>query len=154
MRWRGFWIRGSDGQLIEAPAADVEVLKSYPTAAEKGPVRAGERLTILSAHRRYRVGEPIRVLHVMEIIEAGREVFVMGPKPVCDEYVDGHLATPPCPADEDYDGEVLASPEIDYNYEVTTYRFSDPGPHVIEWRPKGRCSNALRVEILPGGVDG
>lgn len=152
MHWGGFWIR-QDGRLVEAPAADVELLKGYPSAEDKGPVQEGERTTILTAHRRYQVGEPIRVLHVLEVLEPGCPVFIMGPKPVCDEYVDGSLATPPCPPDEEYDGAVLTSPEIDYNYEITTYTFARPGSHTIQWCPKGRCSNVIRVEIVPASQE-
>lgn len=151
MRWRGLWIR-QRGRLVEAPPADAEVLKGYP-AAEKGPVIDGERCTIITARMRYQVGEPIRVLHVLEVLEPGRQVFVMGPKPVCDEYVDGRLETPPRAPDQDYDGTVLDSPEIDYNYEITVYSFSTPGPHMIQWCPNGRCSNTITVDVAPASPD-
>ena len=46
-----------------------------------------------------------------------------------------------------YDGVVLPSPAIDYNYEVTSYRFDEPGTHAIQWRSGKNASNAITVWV-------
>ncbi|WP_177171812.1 hypothetical protein [Nitrosovibrio tenuis] len=81
---------------------------------------------------------------------------VMGPKPVYDEYVNGILSTTALPADEDplapssYDGRVAEGPGIDYNYEITQYRFETPGMYLIQWRPGILVSNTLRIKVTAG----
>jgi hypothetical protein len=76
----------------------------------------------------------------------------MGPKRPAGEYVDGKLVTgapeiPEYPWVATYDGAVLPSPAIDYNFEVTSYRFDAPGTHVIEWRLGKIASNAISVRV-------
>src|SRR5215472_17743754 len=120
--WRGLWTRKGN-EISEALPEDVAVAKSYPTTDEKGEVVRGSRLTILARKKRYQVGEEVRVIHVLEVLEPGHEVFIMGPKPIYGEYVDGHPVTPEFPPLSDYDGVVLESPNVDYNYDITSYRF-------------------------------
>jgi hypothetical protein len=145
--------RGDDFE--DAPAEDVEVASKYPECADKGPLRDGTRLTILTAKDKYRVGEEIRVIHVVEVVEPGGQVYISGPKPVYGEYVDGKLATKPLPKDMhddplvplDYDGPTLLSPADDYNYDVTAYTFSKPGRHKIQWHLGALRSNTLEIDI-------
>lgn len=150
----GLYVRKGD-QIVDAPPADVAVAKSYPRSKDKGPVTDGHRLTLLTARRKYRVGEEIRVIHVHEVVAEGEQVFPMGPKPVRGEFVDGKLVTPTVLADVDpfqpevYDGVVLTSPAVDYNWEITTYRFSAPGKRQIQWRVGKYASNVLLLEITP-----
>lgn len=144
-----------DGALIvKAPAADLAVARRYPAFADKGEIRHGQRLTIMSAKTSYRTGEAIRVIHVLEAPKAGKELYVMGPKPVEEEYVDDQLASPPRTLTS-YDGRVLRSPGADFNYEITVYRFDEPGEHAIQWKGGGASvqgdlglvSNVLRVTV-------
>jgi hypothetical protein len=150
----GLYVRKGD-QIVDAPPADVAVAKTYPRSKEKGPVVDGHRLTILAAKRRYRVGEEVRVIHVHEVVAAGDMVYVMGPKPIRGEMLDGKMATSMVLADGDpfvpeiYDGVTLQSPAVDYNWEITTYRFSAPGTHRIQWRLGKFDSNTLVIEVGP-----
>ena len=131
-----------------------EVESAYRDWPDKGPLVGGRRLTLLSPAPRVAPGEPVPVYHVAEVTEPGRTLYVMGPKPVVGERVDGELRTPPPPADEDplepllYDGRTLPSPGLDVNWEVTRYAFDEPGPHEIEWRLNGLRSNVLRVDVV------
>ncbi len=141
-------------RIVDAPAADVAVLRSYPAWAEKGTLSgaAAERLTILSAKTRYAAGEEVRVVHVHEATQLGLQLYVMGPKAITGEYVDGVLASPPRAPSLDYDGAVVPSPGADHNYEVSHYRLA-PGAHTIEWRsatlsgPAVLRSNVLHIEV-------
>ncbi len=150
----GLFVRKGD-QIVEAPAADVTVAKSYPRSADKGPLTDGHRLTLLTTKRTYRVGEEIRVIHVHEVASEGEQVFPMGPKPVRGELIDGKMVTATVLADVDpfqpevYDGVVLTSPAVDYNWEITTYRFSAPGTRTIQWKVGKYTSNALVLQIVP-----
>ena len=77
----------------------------------------------------------------------------MGPKPVYDEYVGDILATTALPAGEEplvpwsLDGRVATGPAIDYNYEITQYRFDEPGIYLIQWRLGMLASNTLGIQI-------
>ncbi len=147
-RWGGLFARDGD-RIVDAPPEDVAVARGYPYASDKGPTVDGVRVTILTRCRRYRVGEPVRVLHVLEAVDQGQGVGIMGPKGIRDESVDGERQPGP-PPPMNYDGVVLPSPAVDYNYEVTTYRFETPGWHEIQWRPDAApASNVLRIEVVP-----
>lgn len=137
------------GSIVPAPPGDHAVAATYATSPVRGPLHDGARITILTERTRYKVGEEVRVIHVLEAPEPGRELHVMGPKPIHDEYVDGTLRTPPPPAAAAYDGRVAPSPGVDWNYEVTTYTFATPGPHRIQWRGGGRESNVIELEVTP-----
>jgi hypothetical protein len=125
----------------------------YAEWEDKGPVSGGERLTLLAARTRVGAGEPVEVLHVYEITDSGRQLHVMGPKPLFGERLDGELATPPPPDDDDslhpglYDGRVLPSPGMDVNFEPTTYTFSEPGRHELTWSVNGLTSNTLAIDV-------
>jgi hypothetical protein len=150
-RWGGLYVRDAD-QIVEATPADQAVAKAYPVWRDKGVAVDGVALTIMTAKTSYAVGEEIRVIHVLDVGVPGRDVYVMGPKVPNDEFVDGARATPPpeiagYPWVGSYDGVVLPSPAIDFNYDITSYRFTAPGKHVIEWRLGGLRSNTIALEI-------
>ena len=142
-------------RIVEAPREDQDVAAQYPAYPDKGAVVDGYRLTILSRQGAYGVGDPVRVVHVCEAVAQGTKLYVMGPKPVYAEYVDGEHATAAVPPGENalapsaYDGRVVDGPAVDYNYEITEYRFATPGTHTIQWRPKPYASNVLRIEVAP-----
>ena len=137
-----------------------EVARSAPTpedialyAGAEGPESRGYRLTIRSAVTSVAVGDAVRVVHVCESVAEGAELYVMGPKPVYDEYVDDIRATDRPPAGEDpfapasYDGRVLPGPGVDTNYEVIEYAFTSPGEHTVQWRLGEKGSNTLRFTV-------
>jgi len=135
--------------VVPAPPGDHAVAATYARSPVRGPLHDGARITILTERTKYKVGEEVRVIHVLEAPEPGRELYVMGPKAIYSEYVDGVERTPPLAAPGSYDGRVLPSPGVDWNHEVTTYRFTAPGPHRIQWRADGRESNVIEIEVAP-----
>lgn len=145
--WPGLYMRQGD-KIVEALPEDVVVAKTYPTAKVKGRAVGGIRLTILTKKTCYRVNEEVRVIHVMEVIEPGHKMFVMGPKQVYGEYVDGKLVTPEAHPQQVYDGLVLDSPNVDYNYDITTYSFDTPGRHEIYWQVGEVRSNKLELDVV------
>ncbi|PXX98168.1 hypothetical protein [Halomonas sp. LBP4] len=149
------------GDRLHAAPEDVqEAARRYPLIAEKGAVHGGKRLTILSPRTTFAPNEDIHIIHVLEVVEPGHDVHIMGPKAVYGEYLDGTLFTAPPPADTDpfrpglYNGATLSSPAIDYNFDVTVYSFPAPGRHDFEWRVGALHSNTLRIEVVenPRGI--
>lgn len=142
-----------DGRPVPAPPEDVAVAEGYERWPDKGEPAGGRRLTIMTARSGYAVGEVVRVVHVLEVTEPRLPIYVVGPKPVLEEYIDGALATVPATPGADplrpptYDGPVLQGPGVDFNWEITTHRFTEPGRHVISWRPGALRSNELVLEI-------
>jgi len=141
--------------IVPAPEADTAVLRGYPRWVDKGVLAlpSGERLTILTSKRVYSVGEELRVVHVHEATKPGVELYVMGPKAIYGEYVDGKLASPAAVAPPGaYDGAVVQSPGVDHNYELSVHRLP-AGTHTIEWRfttlsgPPMLRSNVLTIEV-------
>jgi hypothetical protein len=142
--WPGLFAR-EDGRIVRAPPADVRVAKAYPAFGDKGPLTStGERLTIMTAKSTYAVGEPIRVVHVYEASRPGVTVYVMGPKAIFGETINGEPVTPPEFEMTIYDGLVLDSPALDYNYEVTEYRLPR-GTHEIRWSQVTMAENSPRM---------
>jgi len=135
-------------EIIDALPDDIEVAKSYPAAEDKGKAVGGTRLTILAKKNRYRVNEEVRIIHVLEVVEPGHRLFVMGPKPIYGEYIDGNPVTPEEAPETVYDGLVLDSPNVDYNYDITSYSFPETGRHRIHWQIGGLRSNTLELEIV------
>lgn len=131
----------------------MDVREVYERWSDKGPLSDGRRLTLLADETALSPGDTLRVAHVYELTEPGGELWVMGPKPVYGEELDGRPVTPAVPADDDplaplnYDGRVLPSPGIDTNFEMTTYDFDRPGVHELTWRIGELRSNTLRVEV-------
>lgn len=152
-RWPGLYVREGDG-IVEASAEDQAVAQGYPSFAEKGPIVDGARLTLMTKKKTYKASEEVRILHVAETVVPGRHVAVMGPKKVHGEHVDGDLASTSPPSSHDdvaqriYSGAVLPSPAVDYNYDITTYRFDSPGVHEIYWKPESLRSNVLKIEVV------
>ncbi len=140
----GLFARQGDG-IVHAPAADVAVARSYARRTARGPLAAtGERLTLLAAKSVYAADEEIRVVHVYEATRPGTDVYVMGPKAIFGESVDGVPTTPRDPPLAPYSGLVLPSPRADWNFEVTTYRLP-PGRHVLRWT----CRAAFAPDDAP-----
>lgn len=149
------FVREGD-RIVPAPPEDIEVARGYPAFSDKGAVHRGYRLTILTRSTRYRAGEEVRVIHVCEAVEPGSVLYVMGPKRVYGELVDGRMATDPPPNPEEplvpaqpYDGRVVPGPGVDVNYEITRYRFDNPGEHTISWQLGDLVSNVRRIEVSP-----
>jgi hypothetical protein len=135
--------------------ADVALADRYHQWADHGAVVGGRRVSICCAEADYRVGDEIRIVHAMEVIEPGHDVFVMGPKEVFDEYVDDVACgraggiegiDPFSPAE--YDGRVAQSPAVDTNFMTTVHTFSDPGDHEFSWRPGSLRSNVVRIHVV------
>jgi hypothetical protein len=154
------WVRNGD-EIVRSPREDVEVARAYAysDSQHKGGIRDGQRITIMTAKTEYRIGEKVRVVHVLEASEPGHELWVMGPKSVQEEYVDGRLASSPRSLAWFYDGAVLESPGADFNYEITVYTFTKPGAHTILWKggeyftpDPGLTSNVLHIEVKEGNV--
>ncbi len=147
-RWPGLYMRQGD-RIVEALPEDIEVAKGYPRARSKGAVVGGRRITLMCRKSTYRVGEKVRVIHVLEVLAPGQEIFIMGPKAVSGEYVDGRAMTPEGSGEPGlYDGPVLDSPGVDYNYDITTYSFATPGRHTIHWQMGGLRSNTLELDVV------
>jgi len=143
--------------IVNAPPGDLAVARDYANAdsKHKGKIHHGQRITIMTARTEYLVGEEVRVIHVLEAPEAGHKLWVMGPKRIQEEYVDGKLASPPRSPNYVYDGVVLDSPGADFNYEITVYKFTKPGVHTILWKggeyhtldDPGLTSNVLHIGV-------
>jgi hypothetical protein len=141
--------RGND--IVLAPDEDQAVAQRYRSSAH-GDVDGSLRMTLLTARTSYRVGETVRVLHAVEAIDASAEAWVMGPKPVFGEYVDGVDRTRPpeiagYPWVGTYDGAVLHGPAGDFNFNITSYTFDTPGRHTIEWRLGALHSNTIVLDV-------
>ncbi len=145
----------ANGRVIKAPEEDIAVAEGYERWPDKGKLMDGRRLTIMAAGKTYVVGDQVRIIHVLEVA-ADHPVYVSGPKPVLEEYLDGQLATTPLRVGQDplepssYDGPVLRGPRVDYNWDITTYQFSKPGTHEVVWKPGSLASNRLSIEVAAG----
>lgn len=146
------------GERVDpASDADKRLVQRYPDWPDKGEIVDGRRITIMTAATTPAPDEEVRVAHVFEALEPGEDVYIMGPKPVYGEYVDGKLATetpqhperPWTPAF--YAGATLPSPAVDYSYEITSYRFAEPGEHTIVWDLGLLRSNRLTITVSPRG---
>ncbi|NCS30411.1 MAG: hypothetical protein GPJ18_18450 [Microcystis aeruginosa F13-15] len=143
-----------NGIPVDAPDQDLQVARGYDQWADKGAVLDGKRVTILTEKTEYALNEEIRVVHVLEVLEPGRAIYVMGPKVVFDEYVDGDLQRKPLSEwggdpflPNVYNGRVQDSPGLDFNFEITSYHFSKPGSHRIWWQPGRWKSNILTIIV-------
>lgn len=138
--------------LVRAPEADNVVLRGYPKSPLRGRRNADRQITLLAERRVYAVNEPVRVIHVLEVFAKGEDLFVMGPKPITGEWVDGTRVTPEVPTWGAftmgiYDGAVMQSPGLDVNFEISVYPFATPGLHHVQWRAGVVDSNVLCVEV-------
>src|SRR5262249_43971758 len=138
-----------------APIELLQLARTYPQFPNKGTIIEGRRITVMTEREEYKIDEVVRVIHVLEAIDGARSVYVMGPKPISDEYVDGTRATPPSSHRASYDGVVIPGPAVDFNYDITQYTFHRAGRHTIEWRGggadieglSGLRSNVIRLSI-------
>lgn len=142
----GLYAREADGNIVYAPDYDTSVARRYPLFEDKGPLEGGMRITIMTAKSEYGVGEEVRVIHILDAPAPGVEVYVMGPKPIREEYINGEPATPPAEGIGIYDGMVLQSPYADYNYDVTVYTFDEPGEYSIQWKGGGANGESIGLE--------
>ncbi len=153
-RWPGLYVRNGD-TIEDAPKEDAAVAMTYPFISDRGNLLNGRRKTIMTAALTVAAGGEVRVIHVMEAPEPGIDVYVMGPKYVYGEYVNGVMRTEPDPEWDNpfapliYDGAVLPSPAVDYNYDITSYTFDEPGIHRIQWILHPWKSNILTIEVTP-----
>ena len=150
-RWPGLYIREGE-RVVDAPAADVAVARSYPQFGDKGGLTDGRRITLLTENTFRHAGDEVRVIHVVEFTEPGQRAYVMGPKPVYGEYVNDQLMTIPVPEGDPlvpvtYNGVTLPTPAVDYNFDITSYRFQMPGLYKIQWRLGSLHSNVLSIEV-------
>ena len=144
-------------EIVLAPAEDLALGRTYHSFKDKGPIVAGQRITILTKTNDYKVGEQIRVLHVLEAVKPGIEVYVMGPKTIYNEFVDGKLTSEKGPGAAVYDGAVMKGPWADFNYNISTYTFTQAGQHTIQWKGGGHpiqgdlglTSNVVRLTVVP-----
>ena len=143
------YVRQGD-KLVEAPSEDLALARTYRGSKMKGRIYRGSRITIMTHKKKYKVGEKVRVLHAFETVEPGQSVPTMGPEEIYQEYVDGRLATPASRQSSYYGGIVVPSPALTFNYEITSYVFTEPGPHRIQWRmvPGELESNSLVIQVM------
>lgn len=143
-------------RLDPASDDDRRLVDSYPDWPDKGQVADGRRITIMPSATSCAPDEEVRIAHVFEAIEPGETVYIMGPKPIYGEYVDGELATAPPPNPQApwdpglYAGATRPSPAVDANYEITAYQFAEPGEHIILWDLGLLRSNRLAIMVAPG----
>jgi hypothetical protein len=150
-RWPGLYQR-EGGRIVEASPQDIAVARSYPRFNDKGLIVDGKRLTILTENTTHRLDEEVRIIHVVEFTEPGYQAYIMGPKPIYGEYVNDELVTEAAPSGDplvpvEYSGATLPTPAVDYNYDITSYRFQMPGLYRIQWRMGSLQSNILSIEV-------
>jgi hypothetical protein len=153
--WGGYQVFDSTKKkFVDAPEQDQKIIRDYPFWIDKGPLLDSTRVTLTTARLRYQVGEPVRVAHIVEETETGRTLYIMGPKEIRDEFVNDVLKTAATQDPGDYpwlpmsyDGAVLPSPGVDYNFGITEYRFDQPGVYRIQWRPGRYRSNVLSITV-------
>jgi len=150
-RWPGLYVREGE-RVVDAPAADAAVARSYPQFGDKGSVTDGRRITLLTENTFRHIEDEVRVIHVVEFTEPGQRAYIMGPKPVHGEYVNDQLMTAPVPGGDPlvpttYNGVTLPTPAVDYNFDITSYRFQVPGLYKIQWRLGSLHSNVLSIEV-------
>jgi hypothetical protein len=132
---------------------DQKLLQKYPYWIEKGNWFDDRRLTLMVSKTNFLCNESIRVFHVFEDVKVGREIFTTGPKKIRGEYINDHLVSAPFIASQDpwavdvIDGETPHAPDVDYNFEITTYRFSKSGIYRIQWKLGDYRSNVLVIHV-------
>jgi len=153
--WGGYQIFDNTTKtFVDAPESDQKIVRDYPFWIDKGPLLGGTRVTLTTAKLQHAVGEATRVAHIVEETARGRMLYIVGPKIIRDEFVNDTLATTATQNAADYpwlpisyDGTVQPSPGIDYNFEITEYRFDKPGIYRIQWRPGRYRSNVLLIAV-------
>lgn len=141
--------------IVAAPASDLALARSYRGLKYKGEIVNGVRKTIMTRKQRYRIGEPVRVIHVLESVQYGPQMSLMGPEPICTEYVDDKLADNQfCHGSRSVSGGVTWYPSTNFNFDISTYRFNEPGIHTIRWKSgyfqdRRSESNLIKISIEP-----
>ena len=139
--------------IVMAPETDMAVARGYQQWIDKGEPLEGRRITIMAERKTYQTGEEIHIIHAMEASGQGMDVYVMGPKEITDEYLDGKLTGTVLPAGHhpfiplEYNGIVVKSPWVDFNYDITIYSFDEPGRYKILWQPSKWKSNVLEIIV-------
>ena len=149
--FRGLYDRQGDA-IVEADPEDADCARNYQQLPAKGIWADGMRLTLATPRQNYQAGESVHVLHFVEREGAQAELYIMGPKPVFGESVDGVRRTPDpemaaYPWVSIYDGEVMPGPGVDYNFEISKYTFDQAGTHEIVWQLGSLRSNVLTITV-------
>ncbi|CAN5791210.1 hypothetical protein BH11BAC3_BH11BAC3_18200 [soil metagenome] len=141
-------------EIREASEEDIKTAKKYYSFKEKGIVVDQKRITILTKKLIYLPGENIRIIHVLELLTSGDFIYAAGPKPVYMETVNGiynNLDNNYSELDpfrpQTYNGKILKSPGIDFNFEILEYKFYNKGTYSIQWLPDKWKSNVIEIEI-------
>jgi hypothetical protein len=150
--FRGLFYYSEDGEIVEANQEDRDVLFNYYSYENKGEIIEDNRVTILTNKTKYRVNEEVKIIHVYESLTKGKELLINGPKRIYDEFVNGELVTEISSTKEYpwiglYDGITISSPDLDYGFDITNYKFSKKGLYVIQWNPGIYKSNKLNILI-------
>lgn len=140
--------------LVRQPTPRPIPIADPPTVLiDPAPVAQDDGLTLgIAADRTsVAVGEVVSVAHAVGV-PAGHDAWIMGPKPVYGENVDGQARTEmyetaDYPWVGEYDGAVVPGPRVDNNFVVTSYRFATPGKHTIVWSIGGHVSNTLVIDV-------
>jgi hypothetical protein len=155
-RWPGLYVRDGN-RIVEVSPRDSAIARNYAYFLNKGPVVSGRRITVFTESTTYRLGEEVRVIHVVEFTGPGYQAYGMRPKCVYGEHINDKLVTEPWPVGDplvpsEYNGVTLPSPVVDYDFEITSYIFNEPGTYWIQWRLRDLKSNTLVVTIDPHRV--
>ncbi len=152
--WGGYQVLDQiTGRFVNVSEEIQNWLKAYPFWMDKGPIKNQRRLTITCQKTIFKINEAIRIAHYIEELDSGQIIYGMGPKQITNEFVNDSLCTPSSLDSNTpwlgltYDGEVTDSPGLDYNFEITTYRFSKEGTYTIYWKPGDYCSNGLIIYV-------
>ncbi|MGL4597201.1 MAG: hypothetical protein ACRCYO_06725 [Bacteroidia bacterium] len=152
--WGGYQVLDKTTDRFVNVSAEIQNwLKSYPFWIDKGPIKNQRRLTITCQKTIFKTNEAIRVAHYIEELDSGQTLYVMGPKKITNEFVNDSLHTSVSLdsntpwLEMEYNGEVVDSPGLDYNFEITEYRFSKAGTYTIYWKPGVYCSNGLIIYV-------
>gem|GEM_PF-3193424 len=147
------YMRNAAGKVVEAPVQEQNLVRTYPEFASKGPVHEKQRLSIMSAKARIRTGDTLSVVHVYEALDTGLIVSVLGPKKPMGVFINDSLVSRAYMEGDDpfvygiYEGFVVKSPAIDYNFDIPRYVFTKPGVYRIQWRLGKLVSNELVITV-------
>ena len=141
-------------ELVRASKEDISTATNYVFWKNKGNIIEGCRVTIMSKKESYSCSEEIRIIHVLEVLKAGYLIYINGPKQVSNEFVNDEPYTGKIDSRQEdpfkpdtYNGRIVESPGIDYNFEITSYRFKENGIYNICWSPGKWKSNVLEIEV-------
>ena len=138
--------------LVRHPSPQPIPVADPPTVVTVAPNDDGLTLGIAADKASVAVGEEVHVAHAVGV-PAGHDAWIMGPKPVYGEIVDGQTRTEMYEIAEypwvgEYDGAVVPGPRVDNNFAVTSYSCATPGKHTIVWSIGGHVSNTLEIDVI------